>query len=85
MSMKTYNGLFLTFAQEIVRIIIMKKPIYLILICIFILSPLSHPVFADQALNLRAKEAIAVEYSTGKILYQKIVIVKFRLLHSQRL
>ncbi|EGJ28314.1 D-alanyl-D-alanine carboxypeptidase PBP3 [Streptococcus porcinus] len=69
--MKTYNGLFLTFAQEIVRIIIMKKPIYLILICIFILSPLSHPVFADQALNLRAKEAIAVEYSTGKILYQK--------------
>ncbi|VTS12656.1 D-alanyl-D-alanine carboxypeptidase PBP3 [Streptococcus pseudoporcinus] len=49
----------------------MKKQIYLMLICILTLFPLRHPVFADQALNLRAKEAIAVEYSTGKILYQK--------------
>ncbi|WP_138082912.1 D-alanyl-D-alanine carboxypeptidase PBP3 [Streptococcus porcinus] len=49
----------------------MKKQIYLILICILTLFPLNQPVFADQALNLRAKEAIAVEYSTGKILYQK--------------
>lgn len=49
----------------------MKKQITLILFCFFLLLGSGHTIKAEQALNINAKEAIAVEYRTGKVLYEK--------------
>ncbi|WP_245871507.1 hypothetical protein [Streptococcus penaeicida] len=49
----------------------MKKQITLILFCFFLLLGSAPTIKAEQALNINAKEAIAVEYRTGKVLYEK--------------